>query len=160
MDSDRLLRDLLREAGDAIILADSDGTIRFWNRGATDIFGYERKEAEGRSLDIIIPDGLQERHWEAYYEAMETGEFSYGRGDLLSVPATRQDDERRSVEFTVTPLTGDSDNAVVAIAAIVRDITQQYERRQEREARIEELEETIETLREDGESSDGTDSRS
>ncbi|MFB6133089.1 MAG: PAS domain S-box protein [Halanaeroarchaeum sp.] len=148
MDTERLLLELVEESGEAIVVADRDGTIQFWNRGATDVFGYEPKSAEGESLDIIIPEKLQERHWEAYDRAMETGEFSYDRGELLSVPAVDQAGDRLSVEFTVTPLVeGDT---VVAIGAVIRDVTDQWEERQERKARIEELEERVESLQ-DGE---------
>lgn len=148
LDLDRLLREFVADAGDAIIVADGENTIRYWNQGATDIFGYAVEDAEGSSLNIIIPERLQDRHWEAYKRAMETGEFAYGRGDLLAVPARREDGEEISVEFTVTPLWDDDD--VVAIAAVIRDVTEKWEEQQEREARIEELEERIETLSEDG----------
>lgn len=147
MDTDRLLPELLEESGEAIVVADQDGTIQFWNRGATDVFGYDRAAAEGESLDIIIPDDLQERHWEAYDRAMETGEFSYDRGELLSVPAVDRKGDRLSVEFTVTPLV--EEETVVAIGAIIRDVTDQWETRQERKTRIEELEEQVESLRDE-----------
>lgn len=148
MDIDQSLREFVEESGDAIIVADQDGKIRFWNQGATDIFGYEAADAEDESLDIIIPEKLQERHWTAYDRAMETGEFSYGRGELLSVPARDREGDRLSVEFTVTPLTENGE--VVAIGAIIRDVTEQWETQQERKARIEELEETVESLRDEG----------
>lgn len=147
LDLDGLLREFVAETGDAIIVADRENTIRYWNRGATDIFGYEAEDAEGTSLNIIIPERLQNRHKEAFDRAMETGEFAYGRGDLLDVPARREDGEEISVEFTVTPL-WDGDEVVV-IVAIIREVTEQWEKQQEREARIKELEERIETLRED-----------
>lgn len=147
MDADRWLLDLLDESGDAIVVADQDGDIRYWNQGAMDVFGYEASEAKGESLDIIIPKDLQERHWEAYDRAMETGEFSYDRGELLAVPAEDREGDRLSVEFTVTPVF--EDGSVVAIGAIIRDVTDKWETRQERKARIEELEETVESLRED-----------
>jgi PAS domain S-box-containing protein len=146
-DLDRLLREFMADAGDAIIVADRENTIRYWNQGATDIFGYAAEDAEGTSINIIIPKRLQERHREAFDRAMETGEFTYGRGDLLAVPARRKDGEEISVEFTVTPLSDGDD--VVAIGAIIRDVTEQWEEKQEREARIEELEERIKTLRKD-----------
>jgi PAS domain S-box-containing protein len=47
---------------EAIVYADAEGVIRFWNRGATRIFGFTETEAIGRSLDIIIPERLRTRH--------------------------------------------------------------------------------------------------
>ena len=72
---------------DAIIYADADGVIRRWNRGAARIFGFTEAEACGRSLDIIIPESLRERHWQGYRATMRTGETRYGDGEILSVPA-------------------------------------------------------------------------
>lgn len=48
-------------ASDAIIATDSDGVITFWNPGAARIFGFQPMEAIGRSVDIIIPESLQQR---------------------------------------------------------------------------------------------------
>jgi len=52
---------LLLTRSEAIIAADRDGIIRFWNPGAERIFGYIRDDAIGRSLDLIIPERLQQR---------------------------------------------------------------------------------------------------
>jgi PAS domain S-box-containing protein len=50
---------------DAIIYADRQGKIRFWNAAATRIFGFAAAEALGQSLDLIVPEGLRARHWRA-----------------------------------------------------------------------------------------------
>jgi PAS domain S-box-containing protein len=42
---------------DAIIAADREGIIHFWNSGAGRLFGYSPDEAISRSLDFIIPAG-------------------------------------------------------------------------------------------------------
>jgi PAS domain S-box-containing protein len=64
---------VLLTPSDAIIAADRDGIIRFWNPGAERIFGHFSGEAIGRSLDLIIPERLQQRHWDAFRRTMETG---------------------------------------------------------------------------------------
>ena len=82
---------VLSARADAIVAADSDGVIRFWNPGAERIFGYTQDEALGRSLDLIIPERLRQRHWEGYRQVMETGHSRYGESDVLAVPALRKD---------------------------------------------------------------------
>jgi len=111
---------------DAIVYADADGVIRRWNRGATRIFGFAEAEALGRSLDIIIPENLRERHWNGYRATMRTGQTRYGDGQILSVPAIRKDGARISVEFTIVPFT-DGSRQMVGIAAIMRDTTARFE---------------------------------
>ena len=64
--SDMLARALLGTSSDAIIAADKDGIVRFWNPGAERIFGYTSEDAIGQSLDIIIPERLRKRHWDGY----------------------------------------------------------------------------------------------
>jgi len=53
---DDLAHLVLMTASDAIVAADRDGLIRFWNPGAERIFGFSSAEAVGQSLDLIIPE--------------------------------------------------------------------------------------------------------
>jgi PAS domain S-box-containing protein len=108
---DRDAATLLRETPDAVVYADGQGLIRFWNTGAERIFGHPATEALGQSLDIIIPQSLRQRHWDGYRKTMATGTTRYGAGDLLSVPAVRKDGSRISI----------------GIAAIMRDVTKHFE---------------------------------
>jgi PAS domain S-box-containing protein len=66
MDLDAVARAVVSTKADAIVAADRQGIIRFWNAGAERIFGYACEEAVGRSLDIIIPERLRQRHWDGY----------------------------------------------------------------------------------------------
>jgi PAS domain S-box-containing protein len=111
---------------DAIVYADAAGVIRFWNRGATRIFGFAEAEAIGRSLDIIIPERLRAQHWEGFRATMQTGQSRYGESEMLSVPARRKDGEQISVEFTIVPFTDES-GQMTGIAAIMRDTTARFE---------------------------------
>jgi PAS domain S-box-containing protein len=117
---------LVAGMSDAIVYADADGTIRLWNRGATRIFGFAESEALGGSLDIIIPEGLRQRHWLGYRGTMQTGQSRYGDGQILSVPAVRKDGARISVEFTIVPF-ADNVGQMIGIAAIMRDATARFE---------------------------------
>ena len=110
----------------AIVYADAEGVIRLWNRGATRIFGFTQTEALGRSLDIVIPERLRERHWQGYRTTMRTRQTRYGNGQVLSVPAVRKDGAQISVEFTIVPFTNDA-GQTIGIAAIMRDATARFE---------------------------------
>jgi PAS domain S-box-containing protein len=124
--SDLLTRSLLSTRSDAIVVADCDGVIRFWNPGAERIFGHTRDDAIGCSLDLIIPERLRERHWHGYRHTVATGESRYGEGDVLSVPALRKDGATISVEFTILPLRDES-GAMVGMAAVLRDVTERFD---------------------------------
>ena len=121
-----LAKAVLSTASDAIIAADKDGIIRFWNPGAERIFGYSSEAAVGTSLDIIIPERLRQRHWHGYDQVMNGGESRYGHGDILAVPSIRKDGAAISIEFTIVPLRDDA-GALIGLAAILRDVTKRFE---------------------------------
>lgn len=105
---DRFYWTLAHDAPDAVIYADANGLIRFWNSAAVRVFGFSESQALGQSLDIIIPANLRARHWTGYAEALRTGRTRYGAGELLAVPALRKDGARISVEFTILPIRDDN----------------------------------------------------
>lgn len=123
---DRLGRAVLESAPDAIIIADREGAIRFWNAGAERLFGFTPAEALGRPLDIIIPEPQQARHWDGFNRVMQTGESRYGAGEILAVPGLRKDGSRISLEFTIVPLR-DPTGRMEGMAAILRDVTRRFE---------------------------------
>ncbi len=125
-DTERFAATLVHSMSDAVVYADAEGRIRYWNSAAERMFGHAASEALGQSLDIIIPASLRQRHWAGYEKTMQTGETRYGAGDLLAVPAVRKDGSRISIEFTVAPFHDDA-GKMVGIAAVMRDVTKRFE---------------------------------
>lgn len=119
---DALARTLLCDLPDAVIYADRDGNVRFWNAGAERIFGFTQSEAIGRSLDIIIPERLRKRHWDGYRHMMETGHSSHAPDELLAVPAVTKTGESLSIQFTVAPVR-DAAGTLTGIVSVLRDVT-------------------------------------
>lgn len=120
-DFDRFCRTLIREAPDAVLFVDRQGIIRFWNAGAERIFGFSETEATGKSLDLIIPEDLRERHWAGFRESIRTGKTRYGTGNTLAVRAVRKGGSEVAVEFSMLPFRGE-DGTIAGIAAVLRDI--------------------------------------
>jgi PAS domain S-box-containing protein len=125
-DPDRFARALVDGMPDALVFADASGLIQVWNRGAARMFGFTEAEALGQTLDLIIPAGLRDRHWQGFHETMRSGQTRYGDGQILAVPAVRKDGTILSVEFTIVPFSGD-DGRISGIAAIMRDVTARFE---------------------------------
>jgi PAS domain S-box-containing protein len=117
---------LVEGCPDAIVYADAEGRIQFWNAAATTIFGFSESEAIGATLDLIIPERLRARHWQGYREVMAGRATRYGAGALLSVPAQHKDGKPLSIEFTTLPLR-DAAGALLGIAAFLRDATARFE---------------------------------
>ncbi|HWL31224.1 MAG TPA: PAS domain S-box protein [Xanthobacteraceae bacterium] len=137
--TDHLAHAILETQSDAILVADRDGIIRFWNPGAVRIFGFAVEEAVGQPLDLIIPENLRARHQEGYDRVMAGGATRYGSGDILAVPALTKGGRRISVEFTIIVLR-DSANAMMGMAAILRDVTSRFEETRSLRRRVAELE--------------------
>jgi PAS domain S-box-containing protein len=133
-----LCQQIVDNARDAIIFADRDGVIRLWNSGAEAIFGYSAHEALEKTLDLIIPERFRERHWEGYRRVMSTGTTQYDQ-QLLAVPGLSKDGTRTSIEFTVTIL-NDETGAPLGIAAIVRDVTERWQRDRATQEHVSQLE--------------------
>jgi len=70
---------------------------------------------------------------------MTTGKSRY-QSALLAVPAVRKDGGRISVEFTLTPIHDDS-GRLDGIAAIIRDVTERWDREKATRRRLVQLEE-------------------
>ena len=133
-----LSEQIVRENSDAIMFADREGNIRLWNKGAEAMFGYSAIEAEGKSLDLIIPENLRGRHWEGYHKVMASGETRYG-AELLSAPGIRKDGSRLSLEFSMVIVRGE-DGAVLGTGAIIRDITARFQKEKALKERLKVLE--------------------
>ncbi len=116
---------ILEDSPDAVLVADRDGIIRFWNRGAQRIFGFSAAAALGSSLDLIIPESLRERHWAGYRRALESGSSRY-HDDLLAVPALHQSGRRLSCEFSIV-IIRNADSEIIGFASIMRDVTVRWE---------------------------------
>jgi PAS domain S-box-containing protein len=129
---------MVQAFGDGVIACDVAGTIVFWNAAATRIFGFSAGEATGQSLDLIIPQRQQQRHWDGYHKTLATGETRYG-SDVLRVPAVHKEGKPLSIAFTVALLHA-PDGAMAGIAAVVRDDTVRWGEERALKARLRELE--------------------
>lgn len=136
---------IVQGAADAIIVARADGTIQLWNRATEQLFGFSAEEAIGRSLDLIIPEKLRERHWAGFHETMKTGHTKYGTR-VLRVPALKKDGSRFSIAFTVGLLRG-AQGAIEGIFAILRDDTEPFNTQKALRERIKELEQALEAAK-------------
>jgi PAS domain S-box-containing protein len=131
---DSLLKQLVHDASDAILISDREGIIRFWNSGAEQMFGHTATEAVGQSLDLIIPENLRDRHWNGYWRVMASGETKYKTG-LLSSPGVRKDGSRVSLEFSMVLLHDEADG-MQGCASIMRDVTERWKKENELKRRL------------------------
>ena len=130
-----LLAALGAHPADALIAADREGVVRYWNRGAEAIFGHTAGEAIGASLDLIIPEKLRAGHWAGFDRALSTGEMKYA-GRVLTTRAMHKDGRTLYVELSFG-LVRSPEGRIVGSLAIARDGTSRHLAGRELKTRVE-----------------------
>ena len=74
----------------ALVRSDTEGRIVEWDAGAEEFFGYSAMEALGESVDLIVPEEFQERHWAGFRKTISTGVCRMDRA-TTNVPVRRKD---------------------------------------------------------------------
>ena len=131
---------VVESSDDAIISMGLDTVISTWNKGAERMFGYSAEEAIGRSVSMLIPDGLEDEEPKILERLLEGK-----RIDHYETVRARQDGTRVHVSLTVSPV-HDASGTIIGVSKISRDITQQ----KQAETALEEERELLETLNDTG----------
>lgn len=103
---------------DAVIGLDRDGVIFDWNRGAAQLYGFERSEMVGCHLQRIVPP----QHADAFSRALTsvlTGE-EFAR---FETQRRAKDGRLLDVSVTLSPII-DSSGALIGVSSIARDISE------------------------------------
>ena len=129
---------ILDNSPDAVLICDRAGIVRYWNGAAERVFGFDATEALGASLNLIIPERLRVRHWSGWEAAMTAGVTRYGDGQLLAVPALHKDGRQISIEFSIQ-LLKDAGGQIEWVAAIVREVTERFNRDKDLRAELKSL---------------------
>jgi PAS domain S-box-containing protein len=119
-----LIRSVVEQAPDAIIVTDIEGAIRIWNKRAVEMFGYSMEEAVAGSVDLIIPEHLRPAHWRGFREAIAAGKAKSTGRSVLS-RAVHKNGSKLYVELSFAILTGVLEKTLGAVA-IARDVTEQH----------------------------------
>jgi PAS domain S-box-containing protein len=118
-ESELRFRSVAQAANDAIIAADSNGKIIFWNQGAQALFGYTEDEILEKSLTLLMP----QRYREAYrlgLERMRAMGESRILGKTLEFHGLRKDRSEFAVELSLATW---HTAAGTFYSGILRDIT-------------------------------------
>lgn len=110
---------LVQAAMDAIIITDGSGRIVSWNRGATEMFGYQEDTVIGQSWVTILPPRLREEYSRAQRAALAGYEPLLRR--VLALSAVRANGEEFPVEVSLARW-GVGDETF--LSAIIRDTSE------------------------------------
>jgi len=115
----QLLSTALASAGNGVLITDRNGNIQWVNDAFTQLSGYERNEAIGKTPRILKSG----RHDAEYYAALWNTILSGERWACEAVEQ-RRDSTLYTVRQTITPIVGD-DGEITHCSDILEDVTAQ-----------------------------------
>jgi len=119
-------RTLATTAPDAIVTADEDGLITYFNPGAERIFGRASPDVIGQPLTILMPERFRAAHRLGFSRQVATGNGMSGSGTRELV-GRRHDGTEFPVELSLASWRHDGR---MAFTGIIRDITDRLGREQ------------------------------
>ena len=96
-------RGLLEATPEGIVIVNREGRIVIVNAQAERIFGYQKAELMGQSIDILVPENVRQLHsrHRAYYHLHPSRR---SMGEKLELVAIRKDGSEFPTEISLSPL--------------------------------------------------------
>lgn len=114
-------RIIMNSSLNAIITIDINGKITFWNNQATVIFGWDRDEVLGKTLnETIIPDRHKKQHFDGLKHYIDTGEGPV-LNKQIELPAVNKNGVEFPIEISIIPL---EQNGEVFFCSFIQDISE------------------------------------
>jgi len=114
-----VLWQLIDALGDGLALTGHGGEILLVNRRCAEMFGYERAELVGRTVEMLVPSDLRGAHQE-YRAAYALAPEARPMGDRARLVGLRKDGATLPVEISLSPVPTATDHLVLAV---IRDAT-------------------------------------
>ncbi|MHC4528309.1 MAG: PAS domain S-box protein, partial [Planctomycetota bacterium] len=140
--SEKQFRSVAETATDAIISADHNGRIVFWNEAAERTFGYAANDIIGKPLTTIMPERYRHAHLRGLERFVKTGKSRLS-GKVVELAGLRKNGSEFPVSLSIASWATEEG---LFFTAIIRDITGRKaaeHKLREREQRYRELVETM-----------------
>ena len=119
-ESEERFRSIVQSTSDAVVIAEGNGKIVFWNHSAHNMFLYEDAEVLGRPLTMIMPARFREAHQRGLERVTVTGE-SRMLGHPVELCGLRKDGTEFPLELSLAVW---KTTEHTCFGGIIRDITQ------------------------------------
>jgi PAS domain S-box-containing protein len=117
---EKRFRALLEGAPDAMVIVDEKGLIQRINYQTEKVFGYNRNELLGQTIEILVPEEIRKQHPQLRQAYMDNPSAN-GADETFSLRAQHKDGTIFPVDINLSPLETEEGALVVAS---VRDVTE------------------------------------
>ncbi len=121
--SEAYFRTLLESAPDAMIIVDQRGKMTVVNGQAESMFGYDREEMLGQSIEMLLPERLRSVH-KSHRKGFLKGPELRTMGDGQELIGLRRDGAEFPVEISLSPV---STSSGMFVSSVIRDVTARKE---------------------------------
>jgi protein-histidine pros-kinase len=118
--ADRMFRDLLESAPDAMVIVDQHGTVVLVNSQTVRLFGWPREELLGRPVEELVPERFRVHHAghrTSFFTHPKTRQMGVG----LDLYGLRRDGTEFPVEISLSPIQTEDG---LLIASAIRDASE------------------------------------
>jgi PAS domain S-box-containing protein len=134
-ESELRFRAVAETAAVGVVMADEQGTIRYWNPGAETMFGWMEEDALGQPLTILMPERFRAGHDAGLKRYLATRE-SRMLGRAMEMAGLRQDGTEFPLELSISSW---RTSKGTFFSAFLRDITARKDAEQVLRAQAQEL---------------------
>ncbi|MGI9271693.1 MAG: PAS domain S-box protein [Woeseiaceae bacterium] len=120
-------RTLLDSAPDAMIIVNDAGEIEIVNSQTENMFGYDRAELQGKTIEMLLPEQARQRHV-AHRDGFVKNPDVRPMGAGLELIAQRKDGSEFPVEISLSPVEMES---ATFVSSVIRDVTERKKMEQE-----------------------------
>ncbi|MFT4579576.1 MAG: nitrogen fixation negative regulator NifL [Nitrospinales bacterium] len=120
IDHERLIRAVVNNLNEGLIISNMDGNIQLFNKGSEKIFGYKAEEVMGKPVEILMDESYKEKHDIGFARFKKTQKISPNNA-LMEVEARKKDGSPVSIEINLTQMEQRGESLVVGL---VRDISE------------------------------------
>ncbi len=118
-DPQTIFEKLFEASPDAIVVTNDKGQITSINSQVERLFGYQRQELIGQSVEVLVPERFRQahpRHREAYNSHASVRPMGVG----LQLFGKRKDDSEFPVDIMLSPMEATEGRVVISV---IRDIS-------------------------------------
>jgi PAS domain S-box-containing protein len=135
IDHERLIRSVVNNLKDGLIISNVDGNIQLFNKGAEKIFGYKAEEVMDKPVSILMDEFNKKKHDIGFTRFKERGAIS-PNNTMAEVEGLKKDGTPVPIELTLTAM---EQRGELLVIGMVRNISKRKEAEKQRQEKEDQL---------------------